>query len=413
MLTALEIQKVIEDYAEIAPKDAVSIGYGYKEKNGVRTGELAVVVTLLKKKPIEEVPENELVPKYFEVKNEIIKTDVVEGTEAYFLQCPTSHYTFGTTPPVTRYVSRPIMGGVSVTNLTSMGGSRGTLGLIAVDNDTNSLIGVSNNHVLIDDAFYGNLRPSSNGITNVYLDISTQPHEPELGLAGYQYSIGMIKKYVPLVTVGYNQSDCAAITLNESQIDYATSFLQKGLTYSQPMEFATTQEIDDLLTTNPFLYSAGRTTGPKGELDMKLLVNRNFVVVTPIRYDKQGVEIPISFNRSIEIIASATTVPDGFICTWPSGPGDSGSAISADFNGVRKIIGLIYAGRNDISSGQPLFGLVCRIDDIAQQLNISAWTGQTVNFSNTAATEFHCITTNGGDKNIVLTGNTFWQLGLC
>jgi hypothetical protein len=139
------------------------------------------------------------------------------------------------------------------------------------------------------------------------------------------------------------------------------------------------------------------------------------VTILNIAYKKQGVNTNISFIRSISFVASATTVPvqnPPLYCYWPSGPGDSGSVVSADFGGTRKIIGLLYAGSPG-PSGDPIVGYLCRIDDIAQELNISPWTGQTVNFSSTGTTEFYCIPTNGGDKNIVVTGNTFWQLGLC
>ena len=49
---------------------------------------------------------------------------------------------------------------------------------------------------------------------------------------------------------------------------------------------------------------------------------------------------------------------------------DSGSALAAYIDGVWKIIGLCFAGST-------YYGMACRIDNVAAQLNISAWDGTT------------------------------------
>ena len=49
---------------------------------------------------------------------------------------------------------------------------------------------------------------------------------------------------------------------------------------------------------------------------------------------------PPEVEDLIVYVASATTTPSGTVCPYPIYYGDSGSIVSADINGVRKIIGL-------------------------------------------------------------------------
>ena len=284
----------------------------------------------------------------------------------------------------------------------------GTLGFVGVDNQTNSLVGVSNNHVLIEDAFLANERSTSGEKSSIYENMVTQPNES--GNYGLQNAIGIVKKYVPLSgTSYYNSVDCALTTLNETDID-STSYRQYGMTgWTQPLTFASTSEIDNLLSTNPNLFSAGRTTGPKGEGDMKLFVDSISTTIS-INYNKQGTSTTIYFEDCIRFYASASTTPTGFVCTYPIAGGDSGSALVADFSGTRKIIGLVFAG--SYFNGQVVRGLANRIDKVAEQMDISPWTGGTVNYSDTGNTQTHTVSGLSSEPYIVLSGNTYWQAGL-
>lgn len=75
------------------------------------------------------------------------------------------------------------------------------------------------------------------------------------------------------------------------------------------------------------------------------------------------------------------------------------------FGGVRKIVGQVFAGSTSI-------GYACPIDNIADLMDISPYTGQTVNYSNTGATQYHYVAGKDGTVNYTLSGNTFWQVGL-
>jgi len=368
----------------------------------------AVVFTVRKKRPLDEIPEEERIPNQIEFNGLTFDTDVEEGEYKFVEDCPSDFYDWATTPPANRNKIRPIQGGISVTNYTKLSNYVGTLGFVGVDNQTNSLVGVSNNHVLIEDAFLTNERSTSGEKSSIYENMVTQPNES--GNYGLQNAIGIVKKYVPLSgTSYYNSVDCALTTLNESDID-STSYQQYGMTgWTQPLTFASTSEIDNLLSTNPNLFSAGRTTGPKGEGDMKLFVDSISTTIS-INYNKQGTSTTIYFEDCIRFYASASTTPTGFVCTYPIAGGDSGSALVADFSGTRKIIGLVFAG--SYFNGQVVRGLANRIDKVAEQMDISPWTGGTVNYSDTGNTQTYTVSGLSSEPYIVLSGNTYWQAGL-
>lgn len=408
-------------YYENTPDYVNCVSFGYKEVGGKLTDELCIIFNVDKKKPENQIAESEILPKIVEMSGYTFKTDVIESVTKFLAieYCPSSFYTWQSTDPPNRNLYRPLRGGISVTNWTKQSNKVGTLGFLAVDNDTNSLVGVSNNHVFVLDAWYASMRPPANGISNAYLDKVTQPNDVYNGVSIYgpNFEIGTVKKYVPLssstVSTYYNRADAACTTINQSQIDPSSSWLQVGMTgWSQPMEFATTAEIDNLLSTNPSLFSAGRTTGAKGEGVTKLLTYATNVTVG-VAYNRQGSNYVATFERTIAVRASASTTTIGNHCYFPIDSGDSGSALCADFSGVRKIIGLIYAGQFVPGTFLCTTALANRIDDVATLLNLSSWTGQTVSYSDTSAAEYYCLSSNSTDKSISITGNTFWQLGLC
>jgi hypothetical protein len=401
--------KKIEELYESTP-DYVGVGFGIKSTNKERTGEHAVIFTVEKKRPIEEIPEDELLPKEIEIDGVTYKTDVVEIGKVELLSCSTTTlntcYNWSTpfnyegniygnnVPPGNRGFIRPLKGGISITSQNQLG-KVGTLGFIAVDNAKNALVGVTNNHVVVGNAFYTALRNVSP--VNEYQDSYYQPGE-----AGFQgnptYIIGEVVRYVPIHANAYNQVDGALVTIASSTVSNSESFKQYDIAYNTPMPFATTAEIDSLLTNNPPIYSSGRTSGVKfGGLCGLTTFNLNQIL--PINgYNLDGNTIPVTYNRLIGFTRTDAQ------CPFPIVPGDSGSALIADFNGVYKIIGLVFAGST-------YYGFANRIDEVASQLNISAWDGTTKNYFNTGSRQFR--TTPGGsyDKTIDCNNNIYWQVG--
>lgn len=418
------ISQLTKHYHSTTPDDVVGVSFAKKRVNGLLTDEDALVFKVVKKKPLDEIPEDEVLPSEIEFEGVKYKTDVEEG-EFRFLShglpphvewCPSLFYRWQTYPPQNRNRQRPLMGGISVTNYTSLSNSTGTLGFLAVDTDTGSLVGVSNNHVLVKNAFLASEREVSGTHTSVYNNFVTQPNDGSN--RGLQNSIGLVKRYVPLSgTPNYNTVDGALTTINESDIDYSVSYKQYGMDYPSHLEFATTQEIDGLVTNKNNLFSSGRTTGPKGEGQTKLFAESVGDVIT-IKYNNQGVEEVIYFSECIRFIASASTTTPGKDCFYPIVPGDSGSALVADFNGTRKIVGLVFAagGYTAVTNNRIVYyttsGLANRIDKVAEQLSISAWAGtNNVYFSDTGSTQLHVVQGLSSDINLDLSGNIYWQAG--
>ena len=405
------LNQITKYYHGITPEDVVGVSVGKKVVNGKMTDEDAVVFTVKKKKPLDEIPEGEILPSEIEFDGVKLKTDV-EQAELVFLElesCPSDFYTWRTTPPGNRSKIRPLQGGISLTNYTYFSNYHGTLGFLAVDTDTNSLVGVSNNHVLVKNAFLASEREILGTHTSIYNNFVTQPNEN--GNQGLQNSIGLVKRYVPLSGAPeYNTVDAALTTVNESDIDYSISYRQYGMNgWTDPLEFATTEEIDSIVTNKNNLYSSGRTTGPKGEGQTKLFA-QSLSFTGQIPYNNQGTDEFIYFSDCIKFIASASTTISSTGCTDPIVGGDSGSALVADFSGTRKIVGIVFAGA--ILNGSTIYGLANRIDKVAEQLSISAWTGNNnVYFSNTGTTELHRVLGRSSDINLELSGNTYWQAG--
>jgi hypothetical protein len=178
-----------------------------------------------------------------------------------------------------------------------------------------------------------------------------------------------------------------------------------------PLEFASTAEIESIVTNKNHLFSTGRTTGAKGEGDTKLFAE-SLTTVSTLAYSYQGVARLVQFSDCIKFIASASTTTPGKTCDWVINRGDSGSALLADFNGTRKIVGLVFAGAFDTTTGVNIYGLANRIDKVAEQLSISAWTGSnSVYFSDTGSTQLHTVQGLSSDINLELSGNTYWQAG--
>ena len=401
------ISTITNEIFESTPESVVAVGYGKKMVDGKLTSELSIIYGVIEKKPLSEIPENERIPSTILIDGERVKTDVVEWEIPKLLQsCPPDFYDWISTPPPNRGLIRPLVGGVSITNHTKLSNYAGTMGFVAVDNQTNSLVGVSNAHVLIDDAFLDSDRTNNTIYTNVADNDVTQPSSGEVGYVGQNNKLGIVKRYYPITESGYNIVDCSIFTISETEVDTNTMYQQLGLTgWTQPMEFATQNEILNLVINDTPLYSSGRTTGAKGEGDMKLIPWAIAVSTNVAGNSKQGVPTTVTFQNSIVFVASGATTPSGGICQYPIYAGDSGSALIGEFDGVRKIVGLNFAGSE-------YFAISNYITNVSTLMDISPYTGQTVNYSDIDNIQYHYVSGKSSDITLNLSGNTFWQVGL-
>jgi hypothetical protein len=428
------LKQITADLNKSTSSDIVGVGYGFKQVNGKTTSDRTIVFTVIRKKPLSEIPENERIPSKIEIDGEIFDTDVIEGNMTTFGYGfhDQSFYDWQINNPGNRNKHRPLMGGVSVTNYTALGNYVGTLGLLAIDNETNTIVGVSNNHVLCDDAFFTTERNLNGSITNLYTPSghkTTQPNES--GNNGINNSIGIVKKYQPIKPIPFNNEvDGALISIDildeegVPNVDPNVSWIQFGVNNNTPPRFATTQEIDTILQdpTKEF-YSSGRTTGPKGQGSTKLYCTSYSTSIT-INYKLQGSDVPCYMNDTFILQASGSTTPSGDWSYYPSAGGDSGSAILTQIEGDSGllewvIVGLLYGGMQvtdpeNPDNTIPIATLCNRIDNVATSLNIREWDGTLNNvfYGNNNNVLTHVVSGPSSDKTKVVNGVRYWQMGL-
>jgi len=426
------IKQKIEDLFNSTP-DYVGVGWGHKFNKEELTNEHSILFNVPKKLPLSEIPEEEHLPSTVDIDGVTYKTDVIEVGDVVPLSCPQTTlntcytwtwfsyqltaggpiYPAGNIPPGNRGVIRPMQGGISITSANNLG-KIGTLGFLAVDNAKNALVGVTNNHVAVGTAFYTNYRSVTN--SNEYQDQYYQPGE-----GGFQgnpnYVVGEVVRYVPILPQPcINQVDGALVTIDPSKVTNATSYKLFGTSITTPMPFATTAEINNLNINTTLLVSSGRSSGVKSPTSCGIRL-KSISTSIPLStfidpntgqlvggYNLNGTPTGASFTNVIQFMRTDLESNGDPSCPFPIYGGDSGSALAAQINGTWKIIGLVFAG-------SPYWGFANRIDEVATQLNISAWDGTTKNYFNTGSRQY--ITTIGGstDKTLTCSNNIYWQVG--
>ena len=432
MLTE-ELKTELEKQFDETPDYIIGVSYGFKKTNGQKTNQKSIIYKVSKKKPLGEIPKNEIIPASIKVNGKEYVTDVVEGTKAQFFNCFVSE----SDPSIQRLqgvpnLLAPMRGGNEIVlmpdgwsgpTLESSGYTVGTLGFFAVDNYDDKVVGVTNSHVAVLNRVFCNERNIKDEDPNPYNTVDPRPWEnilPDLEIepkcavwnnTNLLDASENIKRYMPVTAIGRNYIDCALLVMNKDTLPASATDYIDSTSYQvwQPigepdypthMPFATKQELDNLLISNPNLYSTGRTTGPKGWSPVSSCILR----VTEIGVNETigGLEGDTYWSDTIKF-----QYEDGV--GYPAKPGDSGSVVIADFSGVRKIVGLLFAG-NETES----YGLFCRIDRLAAIMNIRAWDSSYV-LDKSYSTKTEIVVTPeanlGGTPNFVQNGKHFWQSG--
>jgi hypothetical protein len=420
------INNKIQEIYNSTPEYVHNVSIGNKIKNGIETDDLSVVYFVYKKLPLEEIPENEKIPSTIEIDGKTYKTDVVENFGFTAALCYADN-----DPKVTflRSRQRPLSGGLEITNFFKweevepnvFNPNVGTLGLIAVDNEDDSLVGLTNSHVGIVDAFNSSERDINDEIINIRND---KEYVSQFGESGFNETIspnvlqcgnnfpdfdtdkiGQPKKYYPFSVTNPNYIDAALLTIREDFVDL-NSASQAEIANTFAMPFATTQEIDSLAVGGAnygaVIMSSGRTTGPK-DGTCPMIVKYTSVNSSVNGYYLQGNDIAISFSDCLQF-----QYVDG--STAPILGGDSGSALIANFNGTNKIIGLVFATN---TTNTPNYGIACRIDRIVEFLNISAWDGTAKSFTPYPPSIDYIVRPPDDDSPYIdYQGKRYWQAGL-
>jgi hypothetical protein len=462
-----------------------SVMLGYKYVGGIKTEDICIVFNVEQKRPISEIKPEDVIPSSIEIDGKKYPTDVVEdksNVEALtcydLLGIVSPEGDFWYEPEILKLrgipsLLVPIKGGQEIikfpTNWTTQGDGvfsvvKGTLGFMAIDNEDNRVVGVTNAHVACSLFYYNSQRIPVDGVDrdkrilstneslyNLYeekvwsvnglkyipgLLVSNNQNPPPPGglpSATNLFRLGMsIKRYSPMARPArswetpnsiLNYSDVAIMSMNESYLNNDSHMVHQptGTTPVSHMPFATTFEIDNLLESNPRVYSTGRTTGPKGWGNSSSC---------RLRIDGISVAISVGFNQPI---------PGGGQFSWfdsvdfgdliryryednsnfPSAGGDSGSALLAEIGGQMKIIGLAFAGNGGLlfnPNPGTHYGYACRIDRVAQEMNIRSWdSSYTLSPSGPTSVSVYVkpISQGGMDeKTIVIGGKTYYNIGL-
>ncbi len=270
-------------------------------------------------------------------------------------------------------------------------------GFLAVDTATGALVGVTNNHVVIADAYYTSDRSTTGIIQNETNDSAYQTGD--IQPSSQSLKLGEVVRYVPISSPPlYNQVDGALLSIDQSVMSNSESYKQYGLSGTSVMPFATTAEIDALVG-NVNVSSSGRSSGAKQGSLCGLAIQGVSYVTGVSGYKTQGTSTVAYFNNCISF---TRVYPD---CLYPIYPGDSGSGLIANIGGVDKIVGLCFAGGSTL-------GIAARIDEVVSQLGIQSWSGSTPNFIDLSSKKL--VTTGGlsSEKTITCSGQTLWQVGL-
>lgn len=447
-----EIKDKIDDVAKTFAKGnttIVSVGLGQKVSAGKVTGDSAIVIGVTEKKPIEELSSDEMIPSEVTVGDTVIKIDIIQQSPVQLFSCTTCGGWNGASSGqfTNRQFTRPLRGGITMASGNNYP-SVGTLGTFVQDIASGAIVALTNNHVSIENATYTSGRNlAAITVENDYDPINRiyQATEAAGGYTQPVNEVGISVRYAPiyLASSGFvNQVDAAIYSVNWTDIEnvnnpstgeYA-SWVPIGLesvVYNQNPPFATTAELDDIFNSNPEIWSSGRTSGARGKGVCGFLkVNAGSVNLPNV-----GTSLgPVGYNDIIAVIRPSdddnTSQQPG--CFNPGLQGDSGSAVYSEFNGVKKLIGLLFAGTCIIGSmpiadqGNTCCGgtvgvnscstvfYVCRIDKIAEQLGVEWWDAAAANQYTVKTNTMEYVTELGGSdfRTQICDGKTYYQAGL-
>lgn len=466
-----ELNKNLRDLFLANNYGAHGISLSKKIKDGQKTESLSITFDVVKKKDINSLTEEEKIPSEITIDGVTYKTDVVELAPFQAMTCYSpsgdplsSEITQTRTVQVTNNnLAQSMRGGREIfmypdfytasyyTEASPENGivsgdiaaAKGTLGFLAIDNEDDKVIGVTNAHVacailrqnddrdlasevgdpynLVDSRSYTHNSNTFNGIPQLLIFArETTTDQYSVQRIHHNTATPQIKRVSNFDDDTNNTVDAAILAIDDYLFDansyriHQPSNTTEITTY---FEFATTSELDNLITTPPSsVYSVGRTTGPKGwgstsscQLEIDAID-----VTTNVGFEERGQSLSIGFTDLIRYKYVDNS-------NFPVAPGDSGSALIADMdgNGTYKIIGLVFAGNSgpvNNPNGGTHIGLACRIDNVASIMNIRAWTSsETPDFSQSTITEevvdFE-TDLNPGELSRTINTATHWNAGV-
>jgi len=236
---------------------------------------------------------------------------------------------------------------------------------------------------------------------------NTDPSGEPLIYSGTQGSdIGQYNSWTQLNLFDGDENDIN-FTVNESPLKWAVTF---------ELDNMFTIGLDGSVTLDTKLYTTGARMGPWGVSNVhnnfgdSILVPIELFATITIPFQSQGAPSLCAIDNCI--VFKATDDHENFLntCIPATLGGNSGSAIVAELNGEFKIVGLLFAGEQNGA-----YGIFCRIDEIANALNLSAFTSETTEFmiSNVNQTEIIDLPEPFSDlQYLEVDGKKYWQTGI-
>jgi hypothetical protein len=287
--------------------NVVAVGVGYKTVGNVRTDELAVVVSVVKKLPLIQLPERARVPKTLNG----MPTDVVETGMIFALQNPTDKM-------------RPARPGISIGHFQI---TAGTLGCLVQRGGQVYIL--SNNHVL------ANSNAAQVG------DAILQPGPADGGTSADQ--IGTLEQFVP---IGFG------VSLGCSPLSLLMRLLGRSPTpkVNEPGNNTVDCAIAKPLSAdlvNPDILNIGIPTGAgMASLGTQVQKSGRTTGHTTDQITQIDVTVSVSYG------GTRVAVFKNQLMAGPmSSGGDSGSAV-LDMN--KQIVGLLFAGSESTTIMNPI-----------------------------------------------------------
>ena len=292
--------------------NVIGVATGFREREGKLTDEIVVQVFVERKIAEEQLSSTQVVPQRVQgYEGANVRTDVIETTVPDAQQ------------DTTRY--RPLQGGCSIGPEASV--SAGTLGGWACDNTDDTIVLVSNNHVI------------SNLDTLPVLRRIVQPGRLDGGVLPGDV-IGSLKRHNPVNTVA--NPPPGGTVIPTSVVDAAIGSIDAGI------------DIDhDVLQVGPAIYEL-RAPALNINVEKRGRTTRR---TTNGRITSVG----MTFNCTYRNRTRISQIQNAFRITSTdsnvfSSPGDSGSLIfdqaAGQLSGTLPVVGLLYAG-GTFTNGTP------------------------------------------------------------
>jgi len=287
--------------------NVVAIGVGFKIAGGVQTNEPSVVVSVVKKLPVVQLPESARVPKTLGG----VPTDVVEIGKVFALQDP-------------RQKMRPARPGISIGHYQI---TAGTLGCLVQRNGQVYIL--SNNHVL------ANSNAAQLG------DAILQPGPIDGGTSADQ--IGTLQQFVPIGFESSTSPGCSPLASLMRLFGPANPLINEP--GNNTVDCAIAKPLSADLVDPDILKIGIPTGGGAASLGTQVQKSGRTTGLTTDQITQIDVTVSVDYGGKIAIYKNQ------LMAGAMSQGGDSGSAV-LDMN--KQVVGLLFAGSNTTTIMNPI-----------------------------------------------------------